>query len=276
MMDPLVTPEWLQSQLAAPDIVVFDATFYLASEGRDAPAEFRAGHLPGAQFFDIGAVADPHTTLPHMVPSAGLFQASMRSMGVSDSSRVVFYDQKGVATSPRGWWLMGLFGHDRVAVLDGGLPGWVGAGYATAAGEPAPPAPGTLTARLRTARLRGLGDMQDGSPALIIDARSAARFHGTEPEPRPGLPGGHMPGAVNIPSGSVTAGGRLLPPDTLRRLFVAVGDDGSRPVVTSCGSGVTATVLTFARIVAGLPPGAVYDGSWTEWALQPDTVKEIG
>ncbi len=276
MMDALVTPEWLHGQLGTPGLMVFDATFYLASEGRNAGAEFGAGHIPGALFFDIGAVADPDTALPHMVPSAGRFQSLMRTMGVSDDSRIVFYDQKGVATSPRGWWLLGLFGHDRVAVLDGGLPGWVAAGYATTAGAAAVPAPGSFMARLRASRLRGLGDMMDVSPALVIDARGAARFHGTEPEPRPGLPGGHMPGAVNIPSTTVTAGGRMLPPDTLRRMFAAVGDDGSRPVVTSCGSGVTATVLTFARTVAGLPPGAVYDGSWTEWALQPDTIKEIG
>ncbi len=279
-MEQLVTPEWLHGQIGTPGLIVFDATFFLPSEHRDAAAEFRAAHIPGALFFDIGVVADPDTALPHMVPSAGRFQTLLRAMGVSDDSRVVFYDQKGVATSPRGWWLMGLFGHDRAAVLDGGLPGWVAAGYATEAGDALPRAPGTITARLRTSRLRSLGDMLDGSPALVpplvIDARGAARFHGTEPEPRAGLPGGHMPGAVNIPSSTVTAGGRMLAPAELRRMFQAVGDDGTRPVVTSCGSGVTATVLTFARTVAGLPPGAVYDGSWTEWASQPDTVKEIG
>ena len=274
-MDPLVTPEWLAGQFGTPGLMVFDATFYLASEGRDARAEFRAAHIPGGQFFDIGAVADPDTTLPHMVPSPGRFQTLLRAMGVSDDSRVVFYDQKGVATSPRGWWLMGLFGHDRVAVLDGGLPGWIAAGQPTQAGDAPVPAPGTLTARLRAGRLRGLGDMLDGPPALVIDARSAARFTGAEPEPRPGLPGGHMPGASNIPSGSVAAGGRMLSPTELRQIFEAAGDDGTRPVITTCGSGVTATVLTFARTVAGLPPGAVYDGSWTEWALTPGTRKEI-
>ena len=273
-MEPLVTPEWLAGQLGTPGLMVFDATFYLAAEGRDARAEFRAAHIPAAQFFDIGIVADPDTTLPHMVPSAGRFQMLLRAMGVSDDTRVVFYDQKGVATSPRGWWLMGLFGHDRVAVLDGGLPGWVAAGHATEAGDAPVPAPGMFTARLRTDRLRGLGDMLDNAPALILDARSGARFTGAEPEPRPGLPGGHMPGARNIPSSSVATGGRMLPPAELRRIFEAVGDDGTRPVVTTCGSGVTATVLTFARTVAGLPPGAVYDGSWTEWALTPGMRKE--
>ena len=274
-MDPLVTPEWLAGQIGTPGLMVFDATFYLASEGRDAGAEFRAAHIPGAQVFDVGVVADPDTTLPHMVPSAGRFQTLLRTMGVSDDGRLVFYDQKGVATSPRGWWLMGLFGHDQVAVLDGGLPGWIAAGQPTETGEAPVPTPGTFTARLRADRLRGLGDMLDGAPALIFDARSGGRFSGAEPEPRPGLPGGHMPGARNIPSSTVSAGGRMLPPAHLRRIFEAAGDDGTRPVVTTCGSGITATVLTFARTVAGLPPGAVYDGSWTEWALTPGTRKEI-
>ena len=274
-MDPLVTPEWLAGQIGTPGLMVFDATFYLASEGRDAGVEFRAAHIPGAQVFDVGVVADPDTTLPHMVPSAGRFQTLLRTMGVSDDSRLVFYDQKGVATSPRGWWLMGLFGHDQVAVLDGGLPGWIAAGQLTETGEAPVPTPGTFTARLRADRLRGLGDMLDGAPALIFDARSSGRFSGAEPEPRPGLPGGHMPGARNIPSSTVSAGGRMLPPANLRQIFEAAGDDGTRPVVTTCGSGITATVLTFSRTVAGLPPGAVYDGSWTEWALTPGTRKEI-
>ena len=274
-MGPLVQAGWVASQ---PDLLLFDATFYLASEQRDALAEFHQAHLPGAQFFDVGTIADPATALPHMVPSAGRFEHLMRALGVSNTSRVVFYDQKGVATAPRGWWLMGLFGHDQVAVLDGGLPAWVAAGLPTERGDPAPRPPGSFTSRLRALRLRGLGDMLAATPrdTLVIDARSAARFHGTEPEPRPGLPGGHIPGARNIPSSTVATSGHLLPPDQLRTLFAQAGDDGTRPVVTTCGSGVTATVLTFARTVAGLPPGAVYDGSWTEWALAPGTPKEIG
>ena len=274
-MTPLVDAAWV---VAHPDVLLFDATFYMPAEQRDAVAEFRTTHLPGAQFFDIGVYADPDTALPHMVPSAGRFERLMRAAGVSDSSRVVFYDQKGVATSPRGWWLMGLFGHDQVAVLDGGLPAWITAGLPVETGDAGLRPPGHFTARLRTGRLRGLGDMMAATPdgALVLDARSAGRFRGTEPEPRAGLPSGHMPGAGNIPSGTVTAGGRMLPPAELRALFTAAEDDGTRPVVTTCGSGVTATVLTFARTVAGLPPGAVYDGSWTEWASQPDTAKETG
>ena len=236
--------------------------------------EFRRAHIPGAQFFDVGAIADQDTDLPHMVPSPGRFEKLMRALGVSDDSITVFYDQKGITSAPRGWWLMGLFGHDRAAVLDGGLPAWIRAGGVTEAGDPARPAPGSFTATLRTARLRGLGDMLH-TDELVLDARIAGRFHGTTPEPRPGLPGGHIPGARNLPIASLMQpDGTLLPPAQLRQAFAAAGDDGRRTVVTSCGSGITATVLTLARVQAGLPAGAVYDGSWTEWASRPDTVKE--
>ncbi len=269
---PLVTVAWLAGNLQ--NVILFDASFYLPTEDKDPHAEYRRAHIPGARFFDIGVVADPDTDLPHMVPTAGRFERLMRQMGVSNDSMVVFYDQKGINSAPRGWWLMGLFGHDAAAVLDGGLPAWLRAGHAAEQGDPAPPPPGRFTATLRTRRLRGIGDMLD-TPELVLDARAAGRFHGTTPEPRPGLPGGHIPGARNLPvTELMQPDGTLRPPDELRALFTAAGDDGTRPVVTSCGSGVTATVLTLARVQAGLPPGAVYDGSWTEWALCPDTVKE--
>ena len=273
-MDPLVSTEWLAGALGSPDLVLFDASFYLPAENKDPAALFTAAHIPGARFFDIGVVADPDTDLPHMVPSPGRFERLMRSMGVSDGSRVVFYDQKGINSAPRGWWMMGLFGHDRAAVLDGGLPKWLAEGRATEAGEPAPPTPGTFTATYRSARLRGIGDVMAGGE-LVLDARTKGRFDGTLPEPRVTLPSGHIPGARNLPFGSLLQpDGTMLPPEALRQAFAAAGDDGARPVVTSCGSGVTATVLTLARTAAGLPPGAVYDGSWTEWAGRPDTQKE--
>ena len=273
-MEPLVSTDWLAAALGAPDLVLFDASFYLPTEDKDAPALFEQAHIPGARFFDIGVVADQDTDLPHMVPSAGRFQRLLREMGVSDRSRVVFYDQKGINSAPRGWWLMGLFGHDRSAVLDGGLPKWRREGRPTEAGSPPLPPPGDFTATLRASRLRGIGDMLAGGE-LVLDARTPGRFAGTAPEPRASLPAGHMPGARNLPFGGLLqADGTMLPPDALREAFAAAGDDGAHPVVTSCGSGVTATVLTLARARAGLPPGAVYDGSWTEWAGRPDTVKE--
>jgi thiosulfate/3-mercaptopyruvate sulfurtransferase len=275
-MDSLVSTDWLAANLQAPDLVVFDATKYLPNEGKDGAAEFLQAHIPGARFFDIDLVADQETTLPHMVPTAGRFERLMGEMGVSNASRVVFYDQKGIASSARGWWLMGLFGHDAAAVLDGGLPKWRREGRAVASGTPEPPAPSRFQAALRAERLRGIGDMMardDGR--VVLDARASGRFHGTAPEPRPGMPNGHMPGSRSLPYTELLgADGTMLPPEQLRARFAAAGIDGSKPVVTSCGTGVTATILTLGLLRAGLPGGAVYDGSWTEWASRPDTIKE--
>ena len=275
-MDPLVSTEWLAAQLGTPGLVVFDCSFYLPTENKDAAALFLERRIPGARFFDIGVVADPDTDLPHMVPSPGLFEKLMAGLGVSNTDRVVFYDQKGLNSAARGWWMMGLFGHDQAAVLDGGLPKWLAEARPTDHGPAAPPVPGRFRATYRAARLRGLGDMMTPDPdRIILDARAAARFGGTAPEPRPGLPGGHMPGAHNIPFTTLLApDGTMLPPDRLRAIFAEQGADGTRPVVTTCGTGVTATVLTLGMVRAGLPMGAVYDGSWTEWASHPDTIKE--
>ncbi|MCK8785247.1 rhodanese-like domain-containing protein [Roseomonas sp. NAR14] len=274
---PLVSTEWLAGELGKPDLVVFDCTFYLPTEKRDAPAEFRDAHIPGARFFDIEEIADPESDLPHMLPTAARFQKLVRALGVSASSRVVFYDQKGIFSVARGWWMLRLFGHDAVAVLDGGLPKWRAEGRPVESGEPAPAQPGDLVADFRATRLRGIGDMKaivaDGS-ALVLDARGKGRFDGTAPEPRPGLPAGHMPGAASVPFTDLLAPDQtLLPPAALRARFAAAGVDGTRPVVTSCGTGVSACVLTLGLARAGLPEGAVYDGSWTEWAGRPETPK---
>ncbi len=277
-MDPLVTTEWLAGQLGSPDLVVFDCTFYLPAERKDAPALFFERRIPGARFFDIGVVADPDTDLPHMVPSPGLFEKLMAGLGVSNTDRVVFYDQKGLQSAARGWWMMGLFGHDEAAVLDGGLPKWLREGRTAESGPARSPRPGAFRATYRPTRLRGLGDMLEPEAGwVVLDARAAGRFDGTAPEPRQGLPGGHMPGARNIPSTSLLAeDGTMLPPERLRALFAAKGADGTQPVVTTCGTGVTATILTLGMVRAGLPPGAVYDGSWTEWASRAETPKQTG
>ena len=273
-MGPLVTTEWLAQQLGAPDLVVLDASFFLPAENRDADAEFAQAHIPGAQRFDIEAVSDPDTDLPHMVPTPGRFGRLVAALGVSNASRVVFYDGKGISSAPRGWWMMGLFGHDAAYVLDGGLPKWRAEGRPVEAGAAAAPAPGRFTASLRAARLRGIGDMLAGGE-LVLDARAPGRFAGTVPEPRAHLPSGHIPGSRNLPFGTlVRPDGTMLDPPALRDAFAAAGVDGTRPVVTSCGSGVTAAVLTLGLVQAGFGPGALYDGSWTEWAGRPDTVKE--
>ena len=275
-MEPLVSTAWLAGELGAPDLVVFDCTYYLPTEGKDAPVLFREARIPGARFFDIGEIADRETELPHMVPTPGRFAAMMEELGVSDDSRVVFYDQKGLQSAARGWWMMGLFGHDAAAVLDGGLPKWLQEGRGVESGDVVAPGAGHFHSTFRAARLRGLGDMMaPDADRVVLDARAAARFHGSAPEPRAGLPGGHMPGSVSLPSTSLLApDGTMLPPGRLRAVFAEAGVDGSRPVVTSCGTGVTATILSLGLVRAGLPQGAVYDGSWTEWAGRADTIKE--
>jgi thiosulfate/3-mercaptopyruvate sulfurtransferase len=274
-MEPLVSTAWLADELGKPDLVIFDATKYLPNEGRDGAAEFLTAHIPGARFFDIDAVADPDTDLPHMVPTPGRFAKLMGEMGVSNGARVVFYDQKGLASAARGWWMMGLFGHDKAAVLDGGLPKWRAEGRAVETGPAAPAVPTTFRPDFRAARLRGIGDvLRDvaSGETLILDARAAGRFTAAIPEPRPGMRSGHMPGAANLPYTELLNPDQTLrPPAELRARFAAAGVDGSRPVVTSCGSGVTAAILTLGLRLSGLPEGALYDGSWTEWGGRPDT-----
>lgn len=276
-MGPTVSVAWLAAHLSAPNVVVFDATMYLPTEGKNGAAEYAAAHIPGAFFFDINVVADQETSLPHMAPTAGRFAALMGAAGVANTTRVVVYDQTGMTRAPRGWWLFRLFGHEQVAVLDGGLPAWRAAGQPIETTTPAPRAPTTYTPDFRAERIKGIGDVKrivaDGS-AAIVDARARGRFAGTAPEPRPGLPSGHMPGAGNLPATEITGpGGLLLPPEALRAAFAAAGADGHKPIVTTCGTGVTASAIALAAVVAGLPEPAVYDGSWTEWAARPETEK---
>jgi thiosulfate/3-mercaptopyruvate sulfurtransferase len=279
-MELLVSTEWLAGELGKPDLVVLDCTTYLPTEAGNAPDGFRAAHIPGARLFNIDAFADPHTDLPHMVPTPAHFARLIGALGVANASRIVFYDQHGLRASPRGWWMMRLFGHEQAAVLDGGLPKWRREGRPVETGDAATPAPADFVPDLVARRLLGIGDIkrivrQGGGEALILDARSKARFDGRAPEPRAGLPSGHMPGAASLPAADLVGpDGTMKDIATLRVLFAARGVDDTRPVVTSCGSGVTACVLTFGAVLAGLPEPAVYDGSWTEWAGRPETPKE--
>ncbi|HEY8595190.1 MAG TPA: 3-mercaptopyruvate sulfurtransferase [Devosiaceae bacterium] len=275
-MGPLVSTEWLSAELGRENLIVFDATMYLPNEGRDGQTEYLRAHIPGALFFDIDLVADPDTDLPHMAPSQGRFSRLMTDFGVTNDTDVVFYDQKGLFSAARGWWLMRLFGHDRVAVLDGGFPKWQREGRRIASGEVAPtPADRSFSCNYRASLIRGLGDVManlETRRELVIDARPQGRFMGTTPEPRAGMRSGHIPGSQSLPAtGVIALDNTLKPSDTLRELFAHVGADGTRQVVTSCGSGVTASLLAFAMHVAGLPDAAVYDGSWTEWGGRPDT-----
>ena len=276
-MKDLVSTEWLAGELGKPDLVVLDCTTYLPNEPGDIHSGFAATHIPGARLFDINAIADADTDLPHMVPTAARFAKLIGALGVSNASRVVFYDQHGLRASPRGWWMMRLFGHENAAVLDGGLPKWKAEGRPVETGAPKPASAATFVPDLIARRLAGIGDVKAivaGGGALILDARSKGRFDGTAPEPRASLPSGHMPGAASLPFNELlNADGTMKDAASLRAIFAERGADGARPLVTSCGSGVTATVVALGAVRAGLPEPAVYDGSWTEWASRPETPK---
>ena len=273
-MKPVVSTEWLASRLHEPHVRAVDASWYLPSAGRDPEAEFVAGHIPGAVRFDLDRVSDPRATLPHMLPTAASFAESMRGLGLDDDDAIVVYDASGINLSaPRAWWMFRTFGHTRVAVLDGGFGAWKQEGRPIEPGPAASRPPGSFTARLDPAGVadaaRVLEIVRQGGGQLV-DARTAGRFEGTEPEPRPGLRGGHIPGSRNVPFATlVGADGRLLPPEELRRRFAAAGLEAGRPTVATCGSGVTACSVVLALAVAGLPGAAVYDGSWTEWGADP-------
>ena len=277
-MHDLVSTEWLAGALGAPDLMVFDATKYLPNEPFDGLTKYREAHIPGARFFDIDVVADPDTTLPHMAPTAGRFARLMGELGISNTTRVIFYDQKGLQSSARGWWLMKLFGHEKAAVLDGGLPKWLAEGHTTESGDAKAAAPTSYTPDFCADLVKGIGDVKriiaSGS-ALILDARAKGRFDGSAPEPRPGLPSGHMPGAKSVPFNELlNADFTMKDAAALRARFAAAGADGGKPIVTSCGTGVTACILALGLRQAGLGDAAIYDGSWTEWAGRPETQKE--
>ena len=274
---PLVTPEWLAQNLGRRDVRVVDGSWHMPQLKRDARAEFAEAHVPGAVFFDIDAIADPRTSLPHMLPRASEFAGKVGQLGIGDRDRVIVYDSRGVASAARVWWTFRAFGHDAVAVLDGGLPRWRAEGRPVESGTPAPK-PRRFTARLRKGLVRDLAAVRQNLTtrrAQVLDARSRGRFSGTEPEPRAGLRSGHIPGSLNLPYDELYEKDcRLLPPDALRQRFMAAGLDLDKPVVTSCGSGVTASVLALGLFAAGRPDVPVYDGSWTEWGGRDDTPVE--
>ncbi len=279
-MTNLVSTEWLAANLGKPDLMVFDTTKYLPNEPFDGKAKFAEAHIPGAQFFDIDQVADVENPLPHMIPTAARFEKLLGAMGVSNATRVVFYDQKGLQSSARGWWLMRLFGHDRAHVLDGGLPKWQREARPLEAGPAAAPRSTTFIADFRATLVRGIGDVKAivaQNTALILDARSKGRFDGSAAEPRPGLPSGHMPGAESVPFNELfNPDGTMKDAAVLRARFARARVTPDKPVVTSCGTGVTACILSLALVQAGFPEPAVYDGSWTEWAGRSETQKVVG
>jgi len=270
----LVTTAWLAASLGRRNVRVVDGSWHMPHLGRNARAEFAEAHIPGAVFFDIDAIADTRTSLPHMLPSAAAFVRHMSGFGIGDRDRVIVYDSRGVVSAARVWWTFRAFGHDAVAVLDGGFARWRAEGRPTEAGTPAPK-PRHFKARLRRSLVRDLASMRRNVKSRkeqVLDARSAGRFAGTEPEPRAGLRGGHIPGSLNLPYDILyRPDTTLLPPDGLRQAFAAAGVDLGKPVVTTCGSGITASVLALGLHLVGHKKVAVYDGSWTEWAGREDT-----
>jgi thiosulfate/3-mercaptopyruvate sulfurtransferase len=280
-MQDLVSPTWLQAQISAPDsaqIRLLDATYYLPNEAKNAACLFQVSHIPGARFFDIDKVVDATSPLPHMLPTPEAFAIAIAALGVSNTDHVVIYDQRGLFSAARLWWMFHVFGHDTVSVLDGGLPGWVEAGGTVTSGAPAPATPGNFSAGFRPTLVRGLEQMRANLRShaeLVLDARAAGRFNGSVPEPRPGMRSGHIPGAKSLPFTDLLQDGKMLPPAILRAKFAGLGVTPDKNVVTSCGSGVTAAVLTLGLSVAGLPHGALYDGSWSEWGGRDDTPIEV-
>lgn len=274
MTDPLISAADLARLLGKPDLVVLESTKYLPGEPGNPAAEFAAARIPGARYFDVDAIADTEQALPHMLPAPGRFARMVGAMGIGNASEIVVYDRSAIYWASRVWWMFAAMGHDKVRVLDGGWAAWLAAKGPVETGVPAPPKPEVFVPSLRAGRVRGVGDIAanlETKAELVVDARAGARFRGETPEPRAGLRSGHIPGAVSLPAASLLRPDKtLLPAAELQAKLAAAGVDGSRPVVTSCGSGVSATLITLAMVRAGLAPGAVYDGSWTEWGARHD------
>jgi thiosulfate/3-mercaptopyruvate sulfurtransferase len=265
----VVETDWLAAHLNAPDLVVLDGSWHLPTAGRDARAEYLAEHIPGALFFDIDEISDETSPLPHMLPSTVKFASRMKKMGIGDGMRVVVYDSVGMFSAARVWWTFRVMGHEDVAVLNGGLPKWKAEGRPVSSEPPPARSERHFTPRLNASLVRDLEEMKrivESGSAQIADARGPGRFTGTEPEPRPGLRSGHIPGSRNVPySRLCNPDGTLKPAPELHRLFSEAGIDPSKPVVTTCGSGVSAAVLSLALAIIGQPDSALYDGSWSEW-----------
>lgn len=279
-MNPLVTPAWLAARLDSPGTVVLDATLppVGVTPPIDTHARYLARHIPSALFFDIEALSDHATPLPHMLPSAKAFSRDMSALGVSDTNTIVVYEQQGVFSAPRAWWMLRTFGARHVHILDGGLPAWLAANLPTESGQPASRKPATFHATLNREAVIDLPQLKArlATHQQVLDARSAARFHGAAPEPRPGLSSGHMPGATSLPFTELAdpAAGRLKSHDQLRDLFRSKAIDLDQPITTTCGSGVTAAVLSLSLEIAGAKNTTLYDGSWAEYAQQPDAIIE--
>ena len=276
--DALVDAAWLAAHLDDASVKILDASWHLPPTGRDGRAEYAQAHIPGAGYFDIDALSDRSSSLPHMLPTPAAFSTGVGALGIGSGDHVVVYDAEGLFSAPRVWWMFRIFGHDSVSVLAGGLRAWRAAGHPVTA-DVRVPAPQAFEAGFRPKMVRTLADMQANLASAaeqVLDARAEARFTGAEPEFRPGLRSGHIPGSVNLPFPNLVdpATGSFLSADGLRAAFDAAGVDPAKPIATSCGSGVTACILGLGLHLIGRDDWAVYDGSWTEWGGHPETAVE--
>jgi thiosulfate/3-mercaptopyruvate sulfurtransferase len=285
MTDPVISAAELLSVLGKSassrlGLVILESTKYLPGEPGNPAAEFAAGRIPGARYFDVDAISDADSPLPHMLPAAGRFARMVGALGIGNDTEIVVYDRGPMFWASRVWWMFGAMGHDKVRVLDGGWTAWLAASGPVEITPPVSPKPTTFVPSPRATRVRGIGDLIGNLASkaeLVVDARGGPRFRAEVPEPRAGLRSGHIPGAINLPAASfIGADKTMLPVAALKEKLAAAGIDGAKPIVTSCGSGVSATLITLAMVRSGLAPGAVYDGSWTEWGARQDLPLETG
>ena len=275
-MDSLVSTQWLAEHLGEPDLVVVDSSWHMPATGRNGREEYLAAHIPGARFLDIDELADRQNPAPHTLPSAEAFGEAMERLGIGREDRIVVYDNSPLRTAARGWFMLRHMGADRVAILDGGFQSWLAESRPTESGEPAP-REATFAAAEQRDQLVTKPQILAGIQAPLLDARSRPRFEGSEPDPRPGVAPGHIPGARNLPFAALYKDdGRFRSPDEIRRLFDEARIDPEQPFVATCGSGVTANSLIFAAHLLGNRTAQLYDGSWSEWGADPSTPKEKG
>jgi thiosulfate/3-mercaptopyruvate sulfurtransferase len=273
-MDDLVSTQWLADNLGQPDLVVLDASLFMPSSGRDARAEYLAAHIPGARFFDIEELSDKSHPAPHMLPRADEFGRAMEALGVGRSDGIVVYDNSPIRSAARGWFMLRHFGADKVAILDGGFEKWRREGRPVESGEPAPRS-ARFDAAERSGEIVSIDQVRSGLGTELLDARSSARFQGSEPDPRPGVAPGHIPGSRNLPYAQLYhEDGTFRGPDEIAAAFANSGVDPGAPFVATCGSGVTASSLIFAAHLLGNRDTRLYDGSWSEWGADPSTPKE--
>ena len=275
-MESLVSTDWLAQHLGEPDLVIVDCSWHMPATGRNGRDEYLQAHIPGARFLDIDAVSDTSHPAPHMLPSGDAFGRAMEEIGVGRDDRIVVYDNSPTRTAARGWFMFRHFGAACVAILDGGMQKWMAEGRPTECGEPAPRS-ATFDAVERDGEVVTKQQLLGGIDLPIVDARGPARFEGTEPDPRPGVAPGHIPGARNLSfSALYKDDGTFKSPDELKRLFAEAAANPEQPFVASCGSGVTANALIFAAHLLGNDEARLYDGSWSEWGADPETPKALG